>query len=233
MASPVVKQKMSVAIAIMLKTPGLSSVKTRLAKKIGKHKAEQFHLASATAVTGVVKQLRQQNNVFAYYAVAEQDALNSPYWQDLPCLWQGEGGLGQRMATVYQTLLEKHEAVILLGADIPQMSVMDLENAVNSVSRSGSSDYAMAPSVDGGFWLFAGNRTVPDAVWNDVSYSRADTAEKFYKKIIGLGSIEILNRLRDVDEYEDLLALQQCLNTLSDSVTAQQDLALRLDQILN
>ena len=38
---------MSGAIAVFVKTPGLSPVKTRLAAKLGKATAEAFHLASA------------------------------------------------------------------------------------------------------------------------------------------------------------------------------------------
>ena len=82
---------MSGAIAVFVKTPGLSPVKTRLASQLGKETAEAFHLAAAQSVSSVVQQLSKLADIQSYYAVAEQVALNHNYWQDLPCVWQGEG----------------------------------------------------------------------------------------------------------------------------------------------
>jgi glycosyltransferase A (GT-A) superfamily protein (DUF2064 family) len=42
---------------------------------------------------------------------------------------QGEGGLGERMAHIYNTLLKQHDFVLLVGADIPQMTVAELRDA--------------------------------------------------------------------------------------------------------
>jgi len=113
-------------IAVFVKTPGLSPVKVRLAAKLGRKTAEAFHLAAAQSVSSVVQELSNLTDIQSYYAVAEQAALNHSYWQDLPCLWQGEGGLGDRMAHIYQTLLAEHDFVILVGADIPQMTTAEL-----------------------------------------------------------------------------------------------------------
>ncbi len=46
---------MSAAIAIFVKTPGLSPVKTRLAATIGEEKAKEFYLLSLKAVEKTVK----------------------------------------------------------------------------------------------------------------------------------------------------------------------------------
>ena len=92
---------MSGAIAIFVKTPGLSPVKTRLAATLGREAAEAFHLASSQSVSSVAQSLGRQADIKGYYAVAEETALNHSYWEDMPCLWQGEGGLGERMAHIY------------------------------------------------------------------------------------------------------------------------------------
>ncbi len=83
---------MSGAIAVFVKTPGISPVKTRLAAKLGKETAEAFHLASARSVSSVVQELSQLDDIQSYYAVAEKTALKHVFWQDLPCLWQGGEG---------------------------------------------------------------------------------------------------------------------------------------------
>ncbi len=117
---------MSGAIAVFVKTPGLSPVKARLAATLGQKNAEAFHLAASRSVASVVQSLSQKTDIQSYYAVAEKSALTHSYWEDLPCLWQGEGGLGERMAHIYQTLLNTHDFVLLVGADIPQMTVSEL-----------------------------------------------------------------------------------------------------------
>jgi len=170
---------MSGAIAVFVKTPGLSPVKTRLANKLGKQAAESFHLAAAQSVASVVQELSKIMGIRSYYAVAEQAALNHHYWQDLPCLWQGEGGLGERMAHIYQSLLAEHDFVILVGADIPQMATADLLDASEWLPHEEQVRLVFAPSIDGGFWAFGGNCNIPHAIWTDVVYSEADTGAQF------------------------------------------------------
>jgi rSAM/selenodomain-associated transferase 1 len=199
------------AIAVFVKTPGLSPVKTRLAVHIGQQKAEAFHLASARSVSSVVKVLGEQRALKSYYAVAEKEAVSHPFWQDLPCVWQGEGGLGERMALIYDTLLATHDFVILVGADIPQMTSAELLKAVDWLSASKSNQLAFAPSVDGGFWLFGGNCAIPHSVWTEVAYSQAETGSQFLNRINKIGDVKILASLRDVDELDDLIALHQTL----------------------
>lgn len=215
---------MAGALAVFVKTPGLSPVKTRLAAKLGREPAEAFHLASAQAVTGVVQALGELDAIQSYYAVAEQSALNHRYWQDLPCLWQGEGGLGERMAHVYQTLLREHEFVILVGADIPQMTAAELLSASSWLDHNEQPHLAFGPSADGGFWLFGGNCSVPLKVWTEVVYSAADTGKQFFDRIEQLGEVRTLSTLCDVDEPEDLVTLHKALLEMAEPVPAQQEL---------
>jgi len=223
---------MSGAIVIMVKTPGLSLVKTRLASKLDQETAEQFHLASARSVATVVQKYSKLADVQAYFAVAEESALKHYYWQDLPCIWQGEGGLGERMAHIYQTLLDKHDFVIMVGADIPQMTTAEFAEANSWVSHKEQARFAFGPSVDGGFWLFAGNCSVPLAIWTDVIYSQEDTGVQFFNRIEELGEIKTLSCLRDVDEIEDLQPLREALLALPKPLPEQHSLVLFLDVVL-
>lgn len=222
---------MSGAIAVFVKTPGLSPVKTRLAAKLGKATAEAFHLASAQSVSSAVQELSRLANVQSYYAVAEPSALTHIYWQDLPSVWQGEGGLGERMAHIYQTLLAEHDFVILVGADIPQMTATELLAASSWLSNTEQSRFIFAPSIDGGFWAFGGNCTVAKSIWTDVVYSRADTGAEFVKKIEPLGDIKTLSPLRDIDEVSDLLPLRDDLLNLTEKSPEQDKLIRFLDML--
>ncbi len=224
---------MNGAVAIMVKTPGISPVKTRMESSLDKQIVEEFHLASARSVAAVVQQYSKLSAVSGYYAVAEEAALNHYYWQDLPCIWQGEGGLGERMATVYQTLLEKHDFVILVGADIPQMSSAEFVEAESWLFPQQAPRFVFGPSVDGGCWLIGGNCSIPRAIWTDVIYSVADTGEQFFNRIEELGEIKTIACLRDVDEADDLQPLRQALLSLPEPLPEQHSLVLFLDVVLS
>ncbi len=211
-------------IAIFVKTPGLSPVKTRLAKQLGREEAERFHLDSARAVVQAAQAVCNSANLQCLYAVAEPGAVQHGFWQDLPCLWQGEGGLGERMAHIYQALLDDHDFVLLVGADIPQMTPAQLLDASSWLDREEQARLVFGPSADGGFWLFGGNCSVPQEVWTDVTYSTSDTGIQFLNRIDGLGEIRTLPVLRDIDDMDDLLALQESLQKLTQPLPAQQDL---------
>ena len=220
---------MSGAIAVFVKTPGLSPVKTRLAATLGRQTAEAFHLASSQSVCSVAQSLSLQADIKSYYAVAEQSALNHSYWQDLPCLWQGEGGLGERMAHIYQTLLCEHDFVILVGADIPQMTTTEMLNAVGWLTHAEQARLVFGPSDDGGFWTFGGNCPVQQSIWTDVVYSEADAGAHFLNKIEQLGAVKTLASLRDVDQVSDLLPLRDALLNLADPLPEQHELIRFLD----
>lgn len=219
------------AIAVFVKTPGLSPVKTRLASALGKEKAEAFHLLAAKAVQGVLQAVSQLTQVQGYYAVAEPSALNHRYWQELPCVWQGEGGLGERMAQVYHTLLAEHDYVILVGADIPQMTTLELLSAANWLAKKGRDRLVFGPSEDGGFWALGGNCKIAQAIWTEVVYSQADTGQQFFNRVRKLGEMKTLACMRDVDELGDLRLLRETLRHRDESLVEQDQLMRFLDDL--
>lgn len=219
------------ALAIFVKTPTLSPVKTRLAKSLGVQLAEDFHIKAAKSVMSVAKQLGEQVAINGYYAVAEQSALTHSLWQDLPTCWQGEGGLGERMEKVYRQLLKEHDFVLLVGADIPQISTTDLVPVFECFAVAKEKQFIYGASQDGGFWGFGGNAAVPLKYWTEVAYSQADTGEQFLAGINRLGAVHLLATLRDVDELEDLMALKQSLLNLPDCTSEQVVLSTFLNNL--
>ena len=211
---------MSGAIAVFVKTPDLSPVKTRLGKTIGQQQAEQFHLLASQAVAEAVQAASQHIEVQGYFAVAEQSALHHDYWQCLPTVWQREGGLGERMGFIYQQLLQQHDYVMLVGADIPQMTTEQLIQAAECLYDD-QATFSFAPSEDGGFWLFGGNAELPIHLWTEVVYSQTTTGADFLKAIQAVGKVHHFDCLRDVDTVADLLPLQHVLRQLTHPLATQ------------
>lgn len=209
-------------LAIFVKTPGHSPLKTRLAQAIGQDAAEMFHRHAAAAVAEVVMQAQvTMPGLVVYWAVAEAEALEAAIWRDLPRIAQGDGDLGARMRHVCETLRQRHGRVALIGADAPQLRADDLLAACAALDTHA---HALGPSEDGGFWLFATRSAVPDAAWSDTPWSQADTAERFLGAL-GDASVATLRRLCDVDTVDDLAALAEAFDALSAPTPKQAALA--------
>lgn len=217
----------SAGIAIFVKTPGLSSVKSRLAESIGHDLAVDWYRHAASAVASVAVAVCDSTGASAYWAVAEPDGLDA--WRDLPTRLQGDGGLGERMARVHADLLLHHGAALLIGADAPQITVDDLQTALAWLDRE-APRRVLGPARDGGFWLFGANRPVPARAWTQVRYSTATTGRDF-ERALGehgeQGEWKYLRELHDVDRGEDLKPVRADLESL-DAPTAAQLALLRM-----
>jgi len=207
------------AIAIFVKTPGLSPIKTRLARHIGRRVAEQWHRRAA-ACAGISA---KATNLPVYWAVAETDGLQHPLWKGLPRIVQGEGGLGARMARVHTEIVQRHGAGILIGADLPQIEPRHLEAAASWLDAP-DARHVLGPARDGGFWLFGANRAMPTATWESVAYSQNDTAQRFIAAV-DAPCWELLEPMTDLDRADDLPSVRDELDSVTNPSPEQRALA--------
>jgi uncharacterized protein len=221
----------SAGLAIFVKTPALSRVKTRLWRDIGRSGAEAFHLAAAEAVASVVVQAQQRAGVSAYWAVAEPEAMHGEIWSGLPKLAQGPGSLGVRMAAVHAQLLARHAAAILIGADAPQLCAERLTRAARWLDAP-EPRLVIGRASDGGFWLFGSNVALPGPAWTRAAYGAPDTADAFVAAMRGCGSWLELDRLGDVDTFDDLAPALGALQALAHPTEAQRRLAAWMREVV-
>lgn len=212
---------MSGALAIFVKTPGRSRIKTRLAAECGEGYAIDWYCQAVAAVASVARTAQVRHDLTAYWAVAEIDALDA--WPGLPTIAQGEGGLGARMGHVHAQLVERHGFGLLLGADTPQVTAGLLGAAVDWLSDP-APRLLMGPATDGGFWLFGGNRALPQRAWTSVVYSVTDTAHKLQQSMRELGDWRTLATLTDADHARDLVPVQRALQGLVEPTPEQRAL---------
>jgi rSAM/selenodomain-associated transferase 1 len=189
------------AAAIFVKTPGRSPIKTRLARELGEPLALEFYRRSCAVLQETLEAVGPM--LKPYWAVAEDEPIDAR-WRGWAFVTQGAGDLGARLHQVYEQLLSRHRAVILLGADAPQLSVSLLREAI---ARVEAGRFVMGPAADCGFYLFAGADSLPATVWTSVQYSQADTRMQLQEQLRAWGQIELLPPLRDVDEGADFFAL--------------------------
>ncbi len=196
---------MSGGLAIFVKTPGYSPLKTRLAAGIGTASESWYGLA-VDAVKSVALQAQIKCGINAYWAVAETDAMQNPLWQSLPRLAQAEdqqSELGERMGRVMRMLIRQHGFGLLIGADAPQICADDIAAAASFLNHE-QLRIVLGPASDGGFWCVGSNHQLPIALWQSVTYSQANTYRDFV--LAFSPHVEILNLriLSDVDEATDL-----------------------------
>lgn len=212
------------ALGLFVKTPGLSPVKTRLARSIGAPAAERLYLACADAVSQLLQQFQRSSGVDCRYAIAESGSLAEAYWAargGLGLMAQGEGGLGARMANIQRQLVSEAGFGLLVGADCPQLQLQDLQSAADWL-RSPQPRQVIGAAEDGGFWLYGGNRAAPSALWESVVYSQPRTGKEFRAALAAYGELRELPVRGDLDTHEDLPRLAAALRALPTPLPAQR-----------
>ena len=198
------------AIAIFVKTPGLSPIKTRLAETIGPEKALEFYHLSLKAVASIIRQIDAK----IYWAVAEQEAKEHRLWSDFDTVWTGGGGLGESQHRIYSQLRESHQNVMLLGVDCPQLTPYMLNSCFNFLQEH---PIILGPAEDGGYYLFAGKMDVPLKSWTSVEYSSNNTRAQLIRNLPAT-AFELQVRA-DVDDKYNLYAM---LRQMPDKPTIEQ-----------
>lgn len=212
---------MKCAAAAFVKTPTLSPLKTRLAQSIGPEAAEHFYLLSTRAVQAFLSEaaLLTAGAIQPFWAVAEKPALKHKLWGVFPVLHQGEGDLGARLNHVYASLLARGDGVMLLGADSPQLRGKLLVHAMELLCRP-DVDFVAGPSYDGGFYLFAGKKSIPAPCWKNVPWSQSTTLSTLLSGLKEIGHVELLPAHLDIDTAEDLKKLEDLFLSLkSDEIS--------------
>lgn len=210
-------------LAIFVKTPGYSPLKTRLAAERGRAYAEDWYRRAAAAVAAVARVAAARHDLTAYWAVAEPAAIAEQAWPGLPVLAQGEGDLGERMARIHAALVQAHGIGLLIGADAPQLSVALLGEALEAL-QAPEPTLALGAARDGGFWLFGGNVAPPMPAWQQVRYSAPDTARDFMQALSAYGAWRQVPALTDVDRASDLEAALAELQRLPECLPEQHQL---------
>lgn len=220
----------SIAVAVFVKTPGVSPLKTRLAKGVGREVAENFYSKATRALCGVLEGFRKLAEpmgfeVKPYWAIAESDQAGHDLWKNWQSIWQGEGDLGQKLHCVYSDLLRNHDSVVLLGADTPQVTASGLLAMVEKYEGS-SEDIIIGPAKDGGFYLFWGREAVSKKVWTNTTYSAENTLGELEALLEEDGKTwGYIKELRDVDTENDLFELLDELGAAEGLCSEQKALA--------
>lgn len=195
------------ALLVFAKAPEPGRVKTRLAAQIGEGAAAVLAarlalrtLATArTANIGPVQLWCAPDATHPFFDVCHRRHGVELHPQSGP-------DLGARMAHALRSALEYHPAAILVGTDVPTMTVDDLREAAAALAAG--DDAVFGPAEDGGYWL-VGMRRMADEVFNDVPWSTDGVLEATRQRCNALGwRVAEVARRWDVDRPEDFERLR-------------------------
>lgn len=194
-----------VAFATFVKTPGMSPIKTRLGASIGEAKALEFYIESLGRTHQLMKDWQAVDpRLHPFWAVAEKSALGALFWQKWPQIWQGEGGLGERIARVYTELKKDFDILALYGADSPHVPLDRLRRGIELLI-SGDASTVVGPTEDGGFYFLASTLRVPLEIWTQVRYSSEHTLSDL--KAVWPKPMRDIETDFDVDNVDDYTRL--------------------------
>jgi glycosyltransferase A (GT-A) superfamily protein (DUF2064 family) len=211
------------ALAIFVKTPGLSSIKTRLAADIGVEDATTMYLNCVKGVEEAARGLQATHpDVDIMWAVAEAAGLKSPFWQGFPVTDQGEGDLAARLGRIYNRLKTTHDNVLLIGGDTPHIPSLWLANAIRTLSADTDPVAVIGPARDGGFYLLGANFASAGLSLASVEYSLPTTLEHLSELLFGSASLSWLPQLSDIDTKDDIEHVKSEITKYKDLLLPRQ-----------
>ncbi len=157
--------------------PKPGATKTRLIPALGPVGAAALQKRLAERIVATARQWVRRSGAGLVFCHDGGDAKQMDRWLGKPSmdyLAQTTGNLGSRMFLAIQTAFQQGaERVLLVGTDIPGITVAILEKALDSLDAH---DLVLGPSTDGGYWLVG--MTKPKNIFDGIVWGRADVLEK-------------------------------------------------------
>lgn len=197
-------------LVVLARRPGPLQGKTRLRGRLGAETCGrlQARLLDHTLRVADGWAATTGGTVRLQLAGAGPHCCDRPPWRHWRATPQGQGGLGLRLQRAL-VLARRHGdgAVVLIGADLPDLTVQDLLNASELLQRQ---PLVLGPATDGGYWLLGVAATVPSAVvggrlFGGIGWGGDQVLATTLARAAGLGlAVGLLRQATDLDRPDDL-----------------------------
>lgn len=189
---------MSQALIVFCKAPVLNEVKTRLAHSVGPKTALYFYqklLEHTLTVTHSANWTRiiSYNKPFHHTRFTDNDSF----------IVQKGIDLGAKMEhTLSEAFKQKHQKVIIVGSDIPELTNEVICEAFNALNAH---DVVLGPTKDGGYYLLGLKRIFTEFFASTIPWSTPKVFEKTTQICLENNlSYFTLQQLSDIDNQTDL-----------------------------
>jgi uncharacterized protein len=181
-------------LVVFARAPALGRVKSRLARGIGAAGALAFYRQALHRLLRRVADDRRWRTVLA--VTPDHVTTRARLWPScVPCIAQGAGDLGQRMARSFRAMPKG--AVVIVGADIPEISAGRIARAFAAL---GAADVVFGPARDGGYWLIGARGAARHAaMFADVRWSTKHALADTRANLDGW-KVATIDTLDDIDD---------------------------------
>lgn len=191
------------ALLVLAKAPWPGRAKTRLSPPCTPAQAARLAGAALTDTLSAVAATPASRRVLVLDGVLEGTGVAVPPGYEI--LPQRGGGLDERLEAAFADAADGGPA-LLVGMDTPQLSPQLLSRATGLLLQPGVGA-VLGGAPDGGWWAAGLRRARPGAFFG-VPMSTAGTCAAQRQRLEGMGLVvRDLPSLRDVDHYDDALAV--------------------------
>jgi hypothetical protein len=194
-------------LIIFTRYPEPGKTKTRMIPALGAEGAAnlQRRMTEATLAKAQELQASRPVAVEVHFAGGNYQLMQAWLGAAVTCCPQGEGDLGERMASAFQaSFADGMRGVVTIGIDCPDLDATTLTEAFEKLKTF---DLVLGPARDGGYYLIGLRRLVPELFvgidWgtSQVRQQTLDIAENL-GLAIAASSLPLLD---DIDRPEDLV----------------------------
>ncbi len=185
-------------VVVFVKEPKLGFVKTRLSKTIGDEKTLAIY---KLFVKDIVENLEARDGKFKLCGYPTLNLINSTFGE-FDNFLQVHGDLGLKMCEAFRTQFDLgFEKIVLIGSDTPHLTDEIYDEAFKALDQN---DIVLGPSLDGGYYLIAFNRSsFYEEVFKDITWSTDKVLEQTLQKLNNK-RVHLLKGLNDIDDINDL-----------------------------
>lgn len=191
-------------LIVFTRYPEPGKAKTRLIPVLGEDGASNLHRQMTEHTLSQVRELQSDRatRVEVYFTGGDQQLMEDWLGADIIYQPQGEGDLGQRMKSAFQTAFAAGmEGVAIVGTDCPGLDAKIMAQAFEQLNGH---DLVLGPAMDGGYYLIGLRRVIPE-LFAGINWGTSEVREKTVAIAISLGlAVAYLPPLFDVDRPEDL-----------------------------
>lgn len=189
------------ALLVFARNPEPGRVKTRLASEIGADEAARVYGRMARAVVDEVRSGPYRVIVCFDPPDARREVAGWLDGDGLTLRPQVDGGMGERLSEAFDQAFRTAQRVCVIGTDAPGVDRELVEEAFRALDEA---DVVLGPAADGGYYLLAIARPVPD-LFRDIPWSTSDVLDTTLERARDTGlTTTLLRTLSDVDTLADL-----------------------------
>lgn len=193
------------AILVFAKTPTPGRVKTRLTPKFSPEEAAAIHRACLVDVLRTVAGLPRNTEKWIFFAgspAAVRKLKRTLVPHNVSVGLQAGGNLGRRLVIALQAFFRSGvNRLVVIGTDTPWLSRKRVLAALRLLSRN---DVVLGPTEDGGYYLIACRRLIPE-MFSHIAWGSDRVMAQTKSRLRTLGvRFHLLPVDFDLDRPEDL-----------------------------